>query len=263
MSDTNPSNKEKLILVVNDDGITAKGIRALVEAAQQYGKVVVVAPDGPQSAMGHAITISKPLRLSKVRVFEDLGVEGYACTGTPVDCVKLALDKVLDRMPDYCFSGINHGSNSSLNVIYSGTMSAAMEAAMDGVNAIGFSLLNFSSNADFTAAKEAVHLVMEKVIQHGMPENRLLNVNIPNVEPGGFEGLRVCYQAHAKWEQGYDERTDPVGRKYYWLTGIFSNLDDGEHADLNVLKQNYISVVPVMWDLTAHKAAKELREKWG
>ena len=201
---------EFIILVTNDDGVTAPCIKALVDAMRPLGKPVVVAPDSPQSGMGHAITIGDPLRLEDVDLFE--GVEAYQCSGTPVDCVKLAVDKILHRKPDLCVSGVNHGSNSSINVIYSGTMSAAMEAAIEGIPAIGFSLLNYTFHADFSAARHYAREIAEKVVRYGLPEGTLLNVNFPDVPLEEVKGLKLCRQAKARWEEEFDERLDPRGR---------------------------------------------------
>src|SRR5215204_3393258 len=169
--------KKPVILITNDDGITAPGIKNLIEAVKDLGKVVVVAPDKPQSGMGHAITIGVPLRLNKVNVFE--GIEAYQCSGTPVDCVKLAVDKVLHHKPDICLSGINHGANHSINVIYSGTMSAAVEAAIESIPSAGFSLLDYSIEADFTGARKYVRLVVEKMLTTKLEKHTVCNVNIP------------------------------------------------------------------------------------
>ena len=225
MSNTN----KPIILVTNDDGITAPGLHALVEAVKHLGEIYVVAPDSPQSGMGHAITINNPLRLDKVDLHG--GHKWYQCSGTPVDCVKIAIDKILHRKPDLCVSGINHGSNSSINVIYSGTMSAAMEGAIEGIPSVGFSLLNFALDADFTAAKYYVSLIARNVLNKGLPSGTLLNVNIPNLPLTTLKGVKVCRQANAKWEEEFDERLDPNKRKYYWLTGKFVNHDVGQDTD--------------------------------
>lgn len=242
------------ILVVNDDGINARGIKALIEMALTLGKVVVVAPDSPQSAMGHAITISKPLRLDKVEIYE--GVEMYQCSGTPVDCVKLAVNQVLHRKPDLCISGINHGLNNSINVIYSGTMSAAMEGAIEGIPSIGFSLDDFTSEADFTPCIPFIKDVCLQVLEKGLPEGVLLNVNFPNIRQ--IRGMKICRQAKAKWKEEFNERIDPNKRKYYWLTGVFQLMDEGEDTDVWALNHGYGSIVPVQFDLTAHHAIAEL-----
>ncbi len=253
------TKKRPLILVCNDDGITAPGIAALVKVMKTLGDVVVVAPDSPQSGMGHAITITQPLRLYESKVFGD-DIPSYQCSGTPADCVKLAVDKVMHRKPDLLVSGINHGSNSSINVIYSGTMSAAVEGAIEGIQAIGFSLLNFSYEADFTASMKVVKTVAQNVLKNGLPKDVLLNVNIPNVASSEIKGIKICRQARAHWVEEFDERQDPYERKYYWLTGKFINMDKGEDTDEWALKHNYVSVVPVQFDLTAHHAIGDLNQ---
>src|SRR5574337_699735 len=223
--------KKPVILITNDDGITAPGIKNLIEAVKDLGKVVVVAPDKPQSGMGHAITIGIPLRLHKVNLFE--GIEAYQCSGTPVDCVKLAVDKVLHHKPDICLSGINHGANHSINVIYSGTMSAAMEASIESIPSVGFSLLDFRVDADFSASKVYVHRIVESLLKRkNLPKHLLLNVNIPAVPLELLNGIKVCRQAYAKYDEDFDERMDPNGRKYYWLTGEFKNFDEGDDTDV-------------------------------
>jgi 5'-nucleotidase len=242
-----------LILVTNDDGITAPGIKVLVECMKTLGRVVVVAPDSPQSGMGHAITINKPLRLDKTD-FYGPKVDAYQCSGTPADCVKLAIDKVLHRRPDLLVSGINHGSNSSINVIYSGTMSAAVEGAIDGMNAIGFSLLEYSFDADFEGSRKYVTQIASEVLKHGLPDGTLLNVNIPALPKADLKGIKICRQARAKWVEEFDERSDPNKRKYYWLTGRFENMDHGEDTDVWALENGFVSVVPCQFDLTAHHA---------
>jgi len=242
-------SEKKLILVCNDDGITAPGIRALMEVAKEFGEIVVVAPDKPQSAMGHAITINATLRVHKKIVD---GIPEYACTGTPVDCVKLAVNKVLHRKPDLLVSGINHGSNASINVIYSGTMSAAIEGALEGIPSIGFSLSDHSIDADFTASKEVVRKIIGMALRDKMPDGVCLNVNIPAVAPDLIKGIKVCRQARANWEEEFDERKDPHGKQYFWLTGKFKNYDEGKDTDIWALENNYVSIVPCQFDITAH-----------
>jgi 5'-nucleotidase len=248
--------EESIILVTNDDGIAAPGIKALVEAVKHLGKVVVVAPDRPQSGMGHAITIGHPLRMVAVHMFDE--IEAYQCSGTPVDCVKLAVDKVLHRKPDICLSGINHGANHSINVIYSGTMSAALEAAIESIPSVGFSLLDYSIEADFTGAKKYAEILVEHLLNHKYDRHLCLNVNIPPVDGNLLKGLKVCRQAYAKYEEEFDERHDPSGKKYYWLTGDFINFDKGKDTDVWALENNYISVVPVQFDLTDYKLKEKL-----
>ena len=250
-------SKRPLILVINDDGITAPGIRTLISVMNTIGDVVVVAPDSPQSAMGHAITINSTLHVEKVKIDDGPQTE-YSCSGTPADCVKLAVREVLDRKPDLCVSGINHGSNSSINVIYSGTMSAAVEAGTVGIPSIGFSLLDYSLEADFEPAKKYIKLLVEECLAQGLPSGVVLNVNIPKLPQEKIKGVKVCRQADAYWQEKFDKRTSPLGRDYYWLTGEFINKDKGEDTDEWALANGYVSVVPVQFDLTAHHAIKDI-----
>ena len=249
-----------LILVSNDDGISAPGIRALIDVVREIGDVVVVAPDGPQSGMGHAITLNSTLRCDQIHIDDGPQTE-YACSGTPVDCVKLAVSTIMDRKPDLCVSGINHGSNSSINVIYSGTMSAAVEGALEGIPSVGFSLLDYSHDADFSASKEVVKSIVEKVLEEGLPKGSCLNVNIPKLPYTDIKGYKICRQADAKWLEDFDERKDPMGRTYYWLTGSFQNFDKGNDTDEWALANGYVSVVPVKFDITAHETIPFLK-KW-
>lgn len=252
--------EQPIILVTNDDGIISPGIKALVEVAKEFGQVYVVAPDSPQSGMGHAITIDKPLRVTKMNVFDD--IPAYQCSGTPADCVKIAIDKILHRKPDLCISGINHGSNSSINVIYSGTMSAAMEAAIDGIQAIGFSLLDYSFDADFDGAKKYARQIIGEILANKIPSGSLLNVNVPLLPANEIKGIKICRQAVAKWEEEFEERIDPRGNKYYWLTGKFVNYDHGEDTDEWALKNGYVSIVPVQYDLTNHHTIRFINKYW-
>lgn len=256
----NGRKKEPVILITNDDGVSALGMRKLVEAVKGLGKVVVVAPDKPQSGMGHAVTIGEPLRLYKVDMFE--GVDVWACSGTPVDCVKLAVDKVLRRKPDICLSGINHGANHSINVIYSGTMSAAMEAAIESIPAVGFSLLDYRPEADFSASQHYVRLIVKKVLQEKTDQHFLLNVNIPKLPLKEIKGYKICRQAYAKYKESFLERQDPHNRNYYWLTGEFVNFDKSNDTDVWALAHGYVSIVPVQFDLTAYKVKEMLEKNW-
>ena len=252
--------KKPLILVVNDDGITSPGITALVEAMKEIGEVVVVAPDKPQSGVGHAITINATLRLNKTK-YHNVKDE-YSISGTPVDCVKMATDKLMRRLPDLCVSGINHGSNISVNVIYSGTMSAAIEGAIDGIPSAGFSLMDYSINADFTAAKEIAKSIAKNILTHGLPKNICLNVNIPPLKLSEIKGIKMCRQAKADWKEVFDERKDPYGRSYYWLTGEFIDMESGKNdTDVWAVKNNYVSVVPIQFDMTGYAALPHLK-KW-
>lgn len=250
-----------LILVSNDDGITSRGIRKLVELMKQLGDVVVVAPDSPQSGMGHAITVGNTLRLRSSRIFED--VEAYECSGTPADCVKLAKHHVLkDRKPDLVVSGINHGSNSSISVLYSGTMSAAIEGAIEGLPAVGFSLCDFHPKADMSHVDEHVLKISKEALTKGFSKGLALNVNIPAIQQEPIKGIKVCRQANAKWDEEFDKRRDPYGQEYFWMVGNFVNHDKGEDNDEWALSENYVSVVPCQFDLTGHFAIKQLNEEW-
>lgn len=245
-------SKRPLILVTNDDGIHAKGLQFLSEIAKDFGDVVVVAPDKPQSGMGHAITMTNPLRMKKVDID---GVEAWSTSGTPVDCVKLAVYEIMQHKPDLVLSGINHGSNSSINVIYSGTMSAAVEGAVEGIKSIGFSLLDHDENADFEPAKPYLISIIKNVLQNPISSGACLNVNIPK---GELKGIKICRQARGYWEDSFDVRKDPMGENYYWLKGDFVKLDKGEDTDIWALDNQYISVVPTQFDMTAHHAIANL-----
>lgn len=250
--------KKPLILVSNDDGTFAKGIQSLVSFIKDMGEIVVVAPDSPQSGMGHAITIGNTIRLDRTDIFGD--VEAYECSGTPADCVKLAKHFVLkDRKPDLVLSGINHGSNSSVSVLYSGTMSAAIEAALEGLPAIGFSLCDYDHNADFSPTEKYIRDIVAKALEKGIPKHIALNVNFPAVPADQIKGIKVCRQAHARWQEEFEQRKDPRGRDYFWLTGSFVNMDKGGDTDEDALKANYISMVPVTFDLTAYSVLSRIQ----
>lgn len=257
---TASSGNKPVILITNDDGVMAPGIMNLVEAVKDLGKIIVVAPDKPQSGMGHAITIGQPLRLHKVNMFDD--IEAWSCTGTPVDCVKLAVDKVLHRKPDLCLSGINHGPNHSINVIYSGTMSAAVEAAIESIPSAGFSLLDYSIEADFSGSRKYARMIVEKMLSTRMEKHTVLNINIPALPADHLKGLKICRQAYAKYEEDFVERQDPHGRMYYWLTGEFVNFDKGKDTDVWALANGYVSVVPVQFDMTHYAQKAHLEKLW-
>lgn len=252
--------KKPLILVTNDDGITAPGIRALIKVMKSIGEVVVVAPDSPQSGMGHAITISDNLYCDPVTLRSNETHQEFSCSGTPVDCVKIATQEILNRKPDLCVSGINHGSNSSINVIYSGTMSAAVEAGTEGIPAIGFSLLDHSWDADFEPVLKYAKKITQTVLKNGLPKHVVLNVNFPKLKETEIKGFKICRQAKAHWREMYDKRTNPQGRDYYWLTGEFHSEDEGRDTDEQALSEGYVSVVPVQFDLTAYRAIEELKD---
>ncbi|XOV95142.1 MAG: 5'/3'-nucleotidase SurE [Bacteroidota bacterium] len=250
-----------LILVSNDDGITSSGIAKLVSLMKELGEVIVVAPDSPQSGMGHAITVGDTLRLTENKIFKD--VSAYECSGTPADCVKLAKHHLLkDQKPDLVVSGINHGSNTSISVLYSGTMSAAIEAAIEGTPAIGFSLCDYDHDADMSHADEYILRIASEALKKGMPKGIALNVNIPPKQNENIRGIKICRQANARWEEDFDQRVDPNGRKYFWMVGNFVNHDKGEDNDEWAIAQNFISVVPCQFDLTGHHAISILNDDW-
>lgn len=251
------ATKRPLILVTNDDGITAPGVRTLIEVMNTIGDVVVVAPDSPQSGMGHAITVNNVLHCNPITVDEGPQIE-YSCSGTPADCVKMAVSEILNKRPDLCVSGINHGANSSISVIYSGTMSAAVEAGIEGIPAIGFSLLDYNYHADFEPCKDYIRQIAMNALEKGMPEGVVLNVNIPKLAKGEIKGIKVCRQANGIWKENFDKRKSPFGLEYYWLSGEFINNDKGEDTDIWALDNGYISVVPTQFDLTAHHAIQKI-----
>ena len=250
--------KEKpLILVTNDDGIQAGGLRKLIALMRQLGEVVVIASEHPMSGMAHAVTIQTPLRPRLLH--EEEGYKEYVTNGTPVDNVKLAKHTLLDRWPDLLVSGINHGSNASINIIYSGTMGAVLEAAIDHIPAIGFSLRDFSPNADFSHLDTFIQQITKKVLDEGLPKGVSLNVNFPKISDEPLKGIKVCRQAEARWVEEFEERVDPYGRKYYWLGGRFENGDGRPNTDEKALDENYVAVVPVQYDFTAHQYIEKLR----
>ncbi len=250
-------HKKPLILITNDDGITAPGIRTLIKVMNTIGDVVVVAPDSPQSGMGHAITVDATLHCKQEQIDDGPQTE-YSTSGTPADCIKLAVHEILDRTPDLCVSGINHGSNSSINVIYSGTMSAAIEAGIEGIPAIGFSLLDYDWKANFKPTEDFIKTITLNVLKNGLPKGIVLNVNFPKLEKQDIKGIKICRQAKANWVEEFDKRKNPHGKDYYWLTGKFVNLDKGEDTDEWALEHGCVSVVPVQFDLTAHHFIQQL-----
>jgi len=253
-------SKRPLILVTNDDGISAPGIRTLISAMNELGEVIVVAPDSPQSAMGHAITINSTLQCNQVKIDDGPQIE-YSCSGTPADCVKLGINEILDRKPDICVSGVNHGSNSSINVIYSGTMSAAVEASIEGIPAIGFSLLDYSWNANFNEIKKYLINITKQALLNGIPKGNALNVNFPKLKEKDIKGIKICRQANAYWVEKFDKRVNPQGKEYYWLTGEFINKDNGHDSDEWALFNGFISIVPVKFDMTDHENISYIK-KW-
>ncbi len=246
-----------LILITNDDGFAARGLRALDEIAMEFGDVVVMAPEQNSSGKSHSITTGRPLRVREIK--QDDGLAVYACDGTPVDCVKLASEYFCPRKPDLVLSGINHGSNSSINVLYSGTMGAVIEATALGFNAIGFSLLNHNPEADFEPSRHIVRHLIAQVLTHGLPPDISLNVNIPRLEQHQIKGIRICHEAKAQWNDSFEKRIDPQGRPYWWLTGKFVCNDPPETSDEWALANGYVSVVPIHPDFTHYPAIAQLQ----
>jgi len=249
-------DKKPLILVTNDDSIKAPGLRKLIEIMQQLGEVVVIASEQVMSGMAHAVTIQTPLMPRILKDKEDY--KEYVTNGTPTDNVKLGKHRLLNRTPDLVVSGINHGSNASINIIYSGTMAAVLEAAIDEIPAIGFSLMDYMPDADFSHVEDWIFKITRKVLDEGLPEGVCLNVNIPRISQNPIKGIKVCRQAKARWVEEFEERKDPYGRTYYWLGGRFVNGDKRSNTDEQALADNYISVVPVKFDFTAHEYVDKL-----
>jgi len=255
------TNKRKLILVTNDDGVHAKGMAALIEAVKNFGDVVAVAPHQSQSGMSHALTLKTPLRLKQMKRNDSVTV--YELNGTPVDCVKMAFDKILPRKPDLLVSGINHGSNSSLSSIYSGTVAAAREGAINSIKSIAFSNLDYSDDANFDFIQPIVRKIVEDVLENGLSTGTFLNVNVPHFDPSKLKGIRICRQARGVWVEEFEKRVDPIGANYYWLTGYFDNFEpDAEDTDEWALKNNYVSVVPLSFENCDFKAVNDLMHRF-
>ena len=249
-------NDTPLILVSNDDGIHAKGLKELTEVMRLFGEVIVVAPELPMSGMSGAITVDKPLRATKVS--EEEGYTAYKCNGTPVDCVKLGFNQLTDRPPNFVVSGINHGANSSVSVVYSGTMGAAIEGCLHGVPSIGFSICDYAADADFSKAKMTVARIFQSVFEQGLPLFTCLNVNIPK---GDVKGVQVCRQTKGKWMEEFEKRTDPHSRDYFWMSGYFKNFEpEVEGTDLFALENQLASIVPVNVDMTCFETFEKMKD---
>lgn len=252
-------DNERLFLLTNDDGIYAKGLSTLIDLVRSRGRVFVIAPDQGQSGMSHAITVKYPIRVNKLKEEKDLTI--YSCDGTPVDCIKLALNKLLDRPPDLILSGINHGANSASSVIYSGTMAAAIEGCMNRVPSMGMSLMDFSPDASFSGITGFAERILERVLEDGIPEGVCLNVNFPANKTSEIRGIRICRQNKGIWTEEFDRRKDPQNNEYFWLTGEFKSLEpDAEDTDEWALKNNFVSVVPVHVDLTSYSGIEYLKQ---
>ena len=252
---------DRLILLTNDDGLYAAGLRTLNEVMEEFGKVVMISTMESQSGMSQALTVKTPLRVKLLEENEKHRI--YACNGTPTDSIKLAVNQLLERHPDWVVSGINHGANASVSVLYSGTMAAAIEGCLYGITSVGFSLNNFSPAADFSACKTYIQYIMDKIATDPLPQGVCLNVNIPAADKKDIRGIRICRQSKGNWKEEFEKRKDPMGKTYYWLTGYFNNHEpEAEDTDEWALANNYVSVVPVTVDMTAHWYLDKLKEKF-
>lgn len=253
------ANKKPLILITNDDGYQARGIKSLVESVVGLGDIVVFAPDGPRSGMSGAITSINPIRYSLLRKDEERNLTVYSCTGTPVDCVKLAINEVLDRKPDLVVSGINHGSNSAIAVVYSGTMGATIEGCIFGIPSIGFSIDDHRADADFTESIRICRIISEQVLQEGLPESVCLNVNVPKTD--AVKGIKVCTQTKGKWEKEYMRSKDAADKDVFWMTGSFRNAEpENKNTDEWALSNGYASIVPIKIDMTSYETIPALKD---
>lgn len=252
---------DKLILLTNDDGLYAAGLKTLLEVMEEFGKVVLISTTESMSGMSQALTVKTPLRVKLLEENERHRI--YACNGTPTDSVKIAINQLLERTPDWVVSGINHGANASVSVLYSGTMAAAIEGCLYGITSVGFSLNNFSPTADFSACRKYIRIVMKMVSKESLPPGVCLNVNIPKAPKDDIKGIKVCRQAKGNWREEFEKRKDPMGKTYYWLTGVFMNHEpESEDTDEWALANNYVSVVPVSVDMTAHGFIDKLKVKF-
>jgi len=252
---------DKLILLTNDDGLYANGLKTLFEVMEEFGKVVMISTIESQSGMSQALTVKTPLRVKLLEENDKHRV--YACNGTPTDSIKLAINQLLERTPDFVVSGINHGSNASVSVLYSGTMAAALEGCLYGITSVGFSLNSFSPTADFSVCREYIRIVMKKLSEESLPPGICLNVNIPATTAATIKGIKICRQSKGNWKEEFEKRKDPMGKTYYWLTGIFQNHEpESVDTDEWALSNNYVSVVPVSVDMTAHGYLDKLKRRF-
>jgi 5'-nucleotidase len=252
---------DRLILLTNDDGLYAAGLKTVLEVMEEFGKVVMVSTLESQSGMSQALTVKTPLRVKLLEETDRRRV--YACNGTPTDSVKLSVNQLLERAPDFVVSGINHGANASVSVLYSGTMAAAIEGCLYGICSVGFSLNSFSPSADFSVCKDFIRIVMKNLIKETLPPGICLNVNIPATTRDNIKGIKVCRQSKGNWKEEFEKRKDPMGKTYYWLTGIFQNHEpDSVDTDEWALANNYVSLVPVTVDMTAHSYLNTLKDRF-
>ncbi|MCL2040716.1 MAG: 5'/3'-nucleotidase SurE [Bacteroidales bacterium] len=249
-----------LILITNDDSIHAPGLRKLITSVEGLGRILVMAPNKPQSGQGHALTVEEPLRIYLQRSDDDY--TEYACSGTPADCIKMATQQILERKPDLILSGVNHGANTSVNAIYSGTIAAVIEGCMMGIPAIGFSLNDNGWKADLSHIGDYIRQITENVIADGLPDYVCLNVNFPakNAEP--IRGIRVCHQGLGEWSEDFEKRIDPQGRDYYWIKGVYKYNDPRPDTDIIAIRENYVSIVPTMFDWTAKNMVEPFKKRF-
>jgi 5'-nucleotidase len=252
---------DRLILITNDDGLYATGLRTLIEVMEEFGKVVLVSTQESMSGMSMALTVKTPLRVKLLEETDRRKV--YTCNGTPTDSIKLAVNQLLERKPDWVVSGINHGANASVSVLYSGTMAAAIEGCLYGIDSVGFSMSDFSRTADFSICRKFIRIVMLKLTEMTLPKGICLNVNIPSVPENEIKGIKICRQSKGNWKEEFEKRKDPMGRTYYWLTGMFQNQEpESTDTDEWALANNYVSIVPVSVDMTAHAYIDTLKERF-
>ena len=248
------------ILISNDDGVNAKGLSELTKVAMQYGRVMVVAPEKGESGMSHAITIKNPLRITKVSEEKDLQI--FSINGTPTDSIKIALNQLVDKKPDLILSGINHGSNASISLIYSGTLGAAREGCLNQIPSIGFSLLNHDKDADFSVVTHFLPKIIEEALNNGIADQSYLNINFPDIAIADVKGIKICRQTKGVWKEEYEKRTDPHGGTYYWLTGAFKNFEpEATDTDEWALDNNYVAIVPSQIDTTSYQELENI-QKW-
>lgn len=251
---------DKLIFVTNDDGLYAAGLKTLLGVMEEFGKVVLVSTLESQSGMSQALTVKTPLRVKLLEENERHRI--YACNGTPTDSVKISINQLLERKPDFVVAGINHGANASVSVLYSGTMAAALEGCLYDITSVGFSLNSFSPKADFSVCRDFIRIIMRGLISEPLPEGICLNVNIPAVKREDIKGILICRQSRGNWKEEFEKRKDPMGKTYYWLTGFYNNHEpDAEDTDEWALRNNYVSVVPVSVDMTAHGYIGTLKKR--
>lgn len=252
---------DRLILITNDDGLYAAGLRTLLEVMDEFGKVVLVSTIESMSGMSQALTVKTPLRVKLLEETDRRRI--YNCNGTPTDSIKLAVNQLLERRPDWVVSGINHGANASVSVLYSGTMAAAIEGCLYGINSVGFSLNDISRTPDFSICKKYIRIVMEKLSSEPLPPGVCLNVNVPAIPENEIKGIMICRQARGNWKEEFEKRKDPMGRTYYWLTGLFQNHEpEAVDTDEWALENGFVSVVPVSVDMTAHWYIGQLKERF-